>query len=311
MKPCQSAIISALVLISTACGPDYADDGQAEGSSAAGTGGGSSGSSTWSASGEGASSDSTTESEPCSEVFEGDLVICGENREDCGSDPVLDTEIGELARVGVVTGNLYIIGTTLSDVGGLACLTGVHGEYGIKVRENPDLVSLAGLERLEKVAGMSFSYNSRLGSLSGLASLREIGYVGLYGNDSLSAIELDSVERLDNLYLGTYPDIACPQGEFIDQGYEYDDNPSLTSLDGLDALESLGYLTVSGQSGLVSIDALVALAEAGTQFGQTDFTLNDKLDVSEIETFVAAAGSFGNVCGNLGDPNRCACAGPD
>jgi hypothetical protein len=282
--------------VSSGCGPTA---GAVDGETSAGTSAAEeSASSTLSSASE---SSATTEAEPCSEIWDGNLVICDD---DCVGDAIPSSSVQQLQNVGVVTGRITVIRSDLIDLQALSCL---RSAGAILVSDNENLASLAGLEGVVELpgtddsSGISIRANPALESLAGLDSLHEISGIELEENNALARLDLNHVETLGSLYLGT-----CAMSTSRESRAE-GDNPSLTALDGFDALQSLGKLSVSGQSGLVSLERLRELAERGVELGDADFHLNQNLDISEIDAFMAAAGITGTVCGNQGDDAVCMC----
>lgn len=243
-------------------------------------------------------SGSSTGSAPCSVVHEGDLHV------ETGSDDLY------LQDVRVVTGRLIISGNRAT-LEALRCLEEV-GE-GLVIFQTHNLLSLAGLENLRSVGraegaeatGVGITLNDSLTTLAGLDSLREVSYLVIYDNASLATLGLTNLERIGDLSIG-----GCntdPSGT----PFSFGDNPSLTALDGFDSLVSLTTLTITGQSGLTSLARLRELAESGVEFTRTHFKLNENLDIAEIQAFMAAAGSAGDVCQHAEEGDVCMCPPAD
>ena len=270
-----------------ACGPAA---GPAQGGTASGTGGGAeTGSSGLSASE--TSADGTTEEDPCVEVIEGDYRVNFDG-------------LDALRHVRKVTGRLSFISNEAEDLSALACLEEVGGLF---IASNAKLRSLEGLDRLTSVSGVllapsgliSIVANPALETLAGLESLREVGQVFVHENPVLTSVNLDHVERIGDLSLG---------GCVMDSSTSFTDgdNPSLTSIEGFASLQSVGVLSINGQSSLTSIAGLQALAERGVSFDVAEFRFNPSLDVAEIDAFIAASGASPHVC-VPGDEETCMC----
>jgi len=135
-----------------------------------------------------------------------------------------------------VEGNLVVEGVEGQvDLDFLRCIRQVTG--GGRIKDNPDLVSLTGLEALVEIGGEDPSYNfvavldndslqnveglmsiesigalsvernASLTSLEGLGSLRSVDLITIGDNDSLSVIGLRSLESVGELYIGG---LECP-----------------------------------------------------------------------------------------------------
>jgi hypothetical protein len=196
-----------------------------------------------------------------------------------------------------VGGIFFIYGTLLTDLAGLERLTSLSIQ--ISIGENPELVSLAGLENLEN-GGVRIADNDKLETLDGLSSLRTGGGVGVVGNALLSSLGLNAYEGEGVITLGSCLPL---QGDPNDPDYDpfVDDNPSLTELDGLESMID-GLLHVSGQTGLTSVSGLAHLAERPEV--TLYFQQNPMLSVDHLE-MVLGVGS----CGGLGDDEECDCGG--
>jgi hypothetical protein len=85
----------------------------------------------------------------------------------------------------VVTGDLRITASTLSDLGAFAQLRSVTGRLAIE--DNPQLYRVEGLSQLTEVGELSVVGNPRLNSLSGLRSLERAEAVEIRNNPLLCA----------------------------------------------------------------------------------------------------------------------------
>lgn len=163
---------------------------------------------------------STTQGEVCpgGSVHEGDLVITD------------DTDLAALTCITEVTGDLKILGTSLTTFLELGNLESVHGD--VEIGENPALVNLDGLVSLSVVGDGGFFtgeitiYNNpSLVDITGLQSLAKIDWLRIEGCDVLT-------------------DLTGPQGEILSfnpkgWGLALSNNASLENLDGLLAIETL------------------------------------------------------------------------
>jgi hypothetical protein len=250
-------------------------------------------------SGEGDASDSSAPSH-CVDVIEGDLEI--DDR----------TDLDELRTVRLVTGTVRIGQTqTLEDLNFLECLEEVGAN--LLIGANEGLRTLHGAARLEQVGygdlssghGLFISNNPNLVSLAGLDSLRFPRIVSIYDNPSLAELSLPTVESVWSLRIG-----GCRQDAEDVPALGEGNNASLVEINGFQSLENVSFLEISGQASLTSIAHLGALAQAGTDFNDITIQYNPDLPVEEIEAFFTAAGktiSDERVCGNLGGAPECTC----
>ncbi len=248
-------------------------------------------------------------------------------------DSLVDTlEVHSLADVDSlplytrVEGTLEIEGVDGQvDLGFLRCVTEVTG--GIRIMNNPDLVSLAGLDSvteiggehpsynfvaiigngklrgveglgsLEEVGSLSVENNASLESLEGFSSLRSVDVVSIADNDSLSVVGLRALESVGDLLLGGLDCPSDPSAMPAPGGL-----PGLTTIDGLDSLQDAMIIRILGNPNLASFGGL---ADADGLFGAT-FQLNEKLSYDGI-----VAADFENlyeICGNMNDPVECDCS---
>ena len=197
--------LTAAILV--ACGPSGTED-------APGGGGGTGmdiGSSSESASETGVAG--TTGGE-CSEVFFGDVIWWG--------DQVREPhDLDQLVDVGRVDGVVNLQSSPLSDVLFFGCLREVEA---LSIVSNDELVSLAGLERLETTSRLTIRLNATLTTLGAIGSIRtleqlwvthnpvlsDLGLgalesareVYLHRNEMLTEIDLEALQSVDKLYLG-------------------------------------------------------------------------------------------------------------
>jgi hypothetical protein len=235
-------------------------------------------------------SDSNAGWPDCPDVHEGDLMI---------NDT---TDVDAFALVGHVTGSVRVIGYSGTDLQFLSCLHRVD-DY-VWISQSPNLQNLTGLGNLDQLGGLLLRLNPGLTSLDGLGSVETLVSLVIWGNAALVSLDLSQLRHLNLLTIGTC-DFNFEQGEDFD-------NPLLQDLDGLTALESLGGLTISSQSGIVSLGRLHDLAaEGGFENYPTIINNNPNLPYEQIELLEELAGELSS-CGNLGEPagNECYCENP-
>lgn len=166
---------------------------------------------------------------PTAETCEGDYLITSQ------------ADLQVLETCTVITGNLVLQDTTITDLAPLANLTNIGGS--LILNNNDSLTSLAGLDNLTNVGGsVDIDDNNLVTSLEPLSNLQTIGGFLDIGNTALT----------DLTGLGALESIG---GElFINQ------NEQMTSLTGLDSLVSIGgYLEITGNPQLISVNGLESL----------------------------------------------------
>jgi hypothetical protein len=226
-----------------------------------------------------------------------------------------ETGLEWLSTVREVTGQLYVNSFGGSrDLRELRCLDTVGGS--VSVQRNPDLESLAGMEKLREIGGILFvTENPRLKTLD-LPAEKIYGIsVGL--NPSLETLGLTELRDIEFLSIGS---ISCP--EFPEPETSptiVGDNPLLKSIEALQNLEEPATFIIAGQSGFTSTNGIVRTTELfqekypDRQYGvQSLFLRNPNLSESEISEAFEAEGrmSYGadQACENRDDDRRCTCA---
>jgi len=142
----------------------------------------------------------------------------------------------------LVTGNLSVVGASISNLDGLSQLTAINGNLFIS--DSPLLVSVLGLGSLTLVGNdLTVQANITLKNLDGLNSLESIGgNFFIFRNDVLA--DLGGLESL----------------AFVSDRFWISINPKLTNVDGLQALNSLGgTLRIWNNSGLMNLDGFIGL----------------------------------------------------
>ena len=282
-RPCSAGTgTGGLVLIAAlglACGPGTRTQDHTGGGSGGSTGGASTGSISMSDTG-------VPFACPGARWHDGNLQI-GEA-----------TDIDALRDVGGVTGWLAVSGTNFADLEFLSCLELVGGN--LSIRNNSQLRDLRGLEQVRALdEGLFIAGNDALEKLGALESLETIGHITLMSNPRLVDIGLPALRSTRRLTIGSCDD-------FDDDGHG--NNASLAHIGDFPALESLRDISISGQTSVVSLSPLVALAERGVEIGGAEFRANPLLSAAEIDAFAAAAGITPEVvCENLDDDEEEEC----
>ncbi|MCK9460049.1 MAG: DUF1566 domain-containing protein [Proteobacteria bacterium] len=178
----------------------------------------------------------------------------------------------------------------LSDLNGLG---GLLQTPGLFIRENSELHSIQGLANLAAVtdpeSGLSIWGNPALASLSGLQSLEEVaGLLTVYNNDSL--INLNGLQGLQH-----------------SKGVAIDENGSLTSLEGLASLSTVGggNLSIRENQALTDISSMDSVTEIQSNINIAN---NSSLPTCEALAFIQRMQALGwdhsfSVEGNAPDPD--------
>lgn len=145
---------------------------------------------------------------------------------------------------------LDIQGADITNLLSLSELENVAGNVSITL--NPQLGSLAGLENLTSVGGNLFILRTPLQSLSGLSGLQSVG----------GQFQINRVAALQNL-------AGLSSLSVVEGGIDILSNPSLTSLDGLEGVQSAQSLVIESNPQLTNVDALSGLELLGEdRFGR-------------------------------------------
>src|SRR5690606_32647453 len=143
-----------------------------------------------------------------------------------------------------ISGDLYISGSTITDLSPLNNLTSVGGNLYIDY--NSSLTNLDGLSNLTSVGGFLYISSNSITNLDGLSNLTSVGgYLYISFNSSLT--DLDGLSNLTSV----------GESLFIDS------NSSLTNLDGLSNLTSIGDLYIDSNPNLDNLDGLSNLTSVG------------------------------------------------
>jgi hypothetical protein len=191
-----------------------------------------------------------------------------------------------------VSGDVEVVGSDLADLEPLYYLRQANV---LRVKDNPQLLSFAGLDRVkvlqhveidnnpmlgdvygldrtDTVARVTISKNPYLVSLTGLRSLRSVGTGGLSIRDNGA---LESLQDLETL-------------ERVEGSFQVENNSGLTNLQTVRRIESVGDLVVTGNTGLRALQLNVVSV-------QGEVRLSDNPDMTELRAF----GDLQMVGGNL------------
>jgi PKD repeat protein len=250
---------------------------------------------------------------PTATTCEGDYLVTSQ------------ADLDNLATCTVITGNLVLEDTPITDLTPLVNLTSIGGS--LLIRDNQNLLNLAGLENLTNVGGgLDIDNNPLLTSLEPLSNLQTIG--GFLDIDDTALTDLTGLGSLTSiggtLFFNTNSQLSSLTGlERLTSigGYlEIFGNPLLTSLNGLEALTSIGgnvYIgfdfggnRIFGNATLADLSAIADLTDADIAGIDRVVTGNPALDCLAQNLGFTVTVSEGNlvncvgsleVCGNAGE----------
>jgi hypothetical protein len=191
-----------------------------------------------------------------------------------------------------VSGDVDVVGTDLADLEPLVYLRQVNV---LRIKDNPQLHSLAGLDqvkvlehleidnnpmlgevvgldRTDTIARVTITKNPQLDSLAGLRSLQQVGAGGLWIGDNGGLASLQELERLER----------------VEGVFRIEKNRALRDLQTFRRLDSVGDLVISENTGLRSLKLNVSAV-------QGEVRISDNPDLGSFEGF----GDLQSVGGNL------------
>lgn len=234
-------------------------------------------------------SSSTSASDECSGVHEGDLHV------------LEDADLASLSDLGHVTGYIKIsMGMKEQvDLSFLACLESV--DLGMFIESNGWLETTEGLTRITKLPNLVVDRNTNLRAIAGFEQVNELGSLDIWSNPALREIHLESVESITRLTVG-----HC-----MGPGTALTGNAALTDVDGFANLARVGDLNIRGNDGLVSTQVLDVLMTNGAgPLEDVEIMWNASLPEQEVNAKLDAVGVTGvrAVCGNAGGvQDQCDC----
>jgi hypothetical protein len=189
------------------------------------------------------------------------------------------SNIAALASLESVT-NLLVSGTALTQLDALINLRRV---LLIEVSFNPALNDASGLGNLESARAFRVSDNPELGTLPAFERMAQAGLVVITANAALAAFP-------------AFPALEQLEGEFEGR-LVVEDNPALTELRGLDALESADAVSIRRNASLtrISLPALQGVHQSLV------VTSNPALDAASLSSLAAVAAPFAKIAGNEPD----------
>jgi hypothetical protein len=149
----------------------------------------------------------------------------------------------------------------------VAALDGVDSmQVGVVVTGNDRLSSLHGIGRLRATNSVTIANNTALIEFGGLSDLEECGSFLAAGN-GLTSLALPSLTRAQSLSITGHPALLAidlPVLTSVETSLTFASNPVLETVGTLDALESVGTLTVAGNPAFPQcfVDALDARLSA-------------------------------------------------
>ena len=238
----------------------------------------------------------------CTEV-EGDVAIDGDITSLAGL--IVLTSIGGNLRIGADPDQYSYGHTLLEDLSGLDNLTTIGGDFHLG--GNYSLTKLTGLENLNFIGGniyigffkQSFTWNYFHGNpfLTSLTGLDNLSYIGgdfyIMLNDSLT--ELMTLSNLNSLEGSLHIGIVYTTDDWEnitdEKTYYTLGNPSLTSLNGLESLISIGgSLELAGNNSLSNLAGLENLTSIGGELLLID---NASLtSLTELNNLISIGGNL-------------------
>jgi hypothetical protein len=186
------------------------------------------------------------------------------------------SDLGALGALEAVE-TLLVTGTAVTNLDALANLRRVQL---IDISSNAALSDASGLAGLESAQSLRFADNPELEALPAFGQLTQAGFVAITGNAKLSAFP-------------AFPQLRQLASEFSGSlGVE--DNPSLTELRGLEALESADAVSIRRNARLARVE-LPALRDVHQSLVVTS---NPSLDAASLSSLTALAAPFAKVAGN-------------
>ena len=174
-------------------------------------------------------------------------------------------DISIFSSVDSISGNLGVIGTSLSSLDDFNSLQYIGGEFS--VNDNNILDSLGDFNALQNIGG-NFA---------------------LYGNSSMTSLgNFDALQSVGGSFILTYNDVLYSLANFnslqiITEDFFVFGNPSLASLGGFNALQSIGKsLFVSNNNSLDSLGDFAALQNIGR-----DLDINGNSSLTSLGNFSA------------------------
>jgi len=178
------------------------------------------------------------------------------------------SDISALGQLNRATSIQLIGNDALQDLAGLEPLVDI--DMSLVITNNAALRSLTGLDHLRTTTGsIAIRGNQRLGSLAALAGLHEAQLLEISGNDALTAVALDNLQKIDVRLLvltnSTLASVSLPVLTTIGDFARFDGDPMLAQID-LPALLTAGSLLVTNDNSLTTLAApALVFATTGVQ----------------------------------------------
>jgi hypothetical protein len=166
--------------------------------------------------------------------------------------------------------NLDSIGSLLID--GCGSLTNLDGLQNLKhissdiyLMNNNSLIDISGLANVESLDGfIDINSNMLLESLQGLHNITEItGAVSISNNQSLKSVDLNNLGTAYGFYASQNPSLSSLEGlnklKWLDYMLSIWNHDSLENLEGLDSLMFVDKIVISYNEGLQSLEGLAEL----------------------------------------------------
>ncbi|QRR01413.1 CBM96 family carbohydrate-binding protein [Dyadobacter sandarakinus] len=193
----------------------------------------------------------------------------------------------------VLTGNVSIVSTDITNLDGLRNVTRIAGRLSID--HNPNLVSIAGLSSLEQLDGsLNIEDNDNLLTLTGLEKLvRPLRGIRVVSNEKLTSITaLSGVTRIySSLSIGANPALTSLEGlhnvSTVFKAVSIGQNDMIRDLNGLRRLKEVDYYLYVGNN--KNIKNLKGLARLQSVHSYLQITGNGALtSISELSQLKSA-----------------------
>jgi hypothetical protein len=144
----------------------------------------------------------------------------------------------------------------------LGALGGVSQmRVSIVITENTSLAGLTGIDALRATSSIVLANNASLAVIAGLTALQDCETLTVVGNATLISFELPALEGAGVIGITgnqALASLSLPSLANVSDTLTVSNNPALTSLGSLEALQTVGSLAITGNSMLpqCSVDAL-------------------------------------------------------
>ncbi len=179
-------------------------------------------------------------------------------------DLPLVPNLNPLSNITSVTDKIEIIRLNITS---LSPLSNIEGTVeGIEIEFNPEIISLDGLQNIEEITDdLILEGNDKLSDISQISFISgDINDLIIIDNNLSSLSDLSGVTGTDNLFI-TESGITSLNGlqniVYVSEDLVIEANPGITSLTGLEGLESANNFVIIENNGLTSFNGLNTLED--------------------------------------------------